>query len=909
MMFRRVSITALVAICASVAMTSVSFAADTGAFQAGRIIDDAVFTNTSSMTVNDIQNFLNSKVPNCDTNHAGMTGGTGTVYNPQFICLKSFYENPSASYTVSFNYQDTNCNWQSDSRTYYYNNAYRYTALTPIYNNGDCHQGYSLKGTIQSVNGVVPSGAISAAQIIYNTAQQYQINPEVLIVLLQKEQGLITDTWPAPYQYQSATGYGCPDYSPCNQGYSGFSNQLKWAATMFHAIMINSPTWYTPYILGNNYIQYSPIASCGGTTVNIQNRATQALYNYTPYQPNTAALAAGYGTGDGCNAYGNRNFWLYFNDWFGSTFGTVNVTSPLTISSGLSQGLFTNYNINAQFTIKNNSAERQDLGMLAIGVRDQNGVNFDFGSQNIVLDPWQTYTYQATRTLNAESQYTFKILNYRSAYGWSETFPGSIDPAYPRSVTSVVQTMPTVSNGPLFDNTNLHVGQSTTLRMSITNNSTLYNASLGYFGVAMSSPSGGNADLPFDTVTSLAPGATYNYAKTFTPKEAGTYNGRVSSTGDGGITWSETRYPAAVSPATNRVSLTVKTNPTLTQGLTITPTTLYAGDVATGTFKIKNFSDSSVVVNKSLCYILRGPNGSNNDFGCVSIGTLTPGQELTYTGSRALTVPGQYRGYFSMFDGSWHDGWSFEQETGAEPTTINFTVKDNPLLSQGLTVDNMNPRVGDTVTGTFKVKNNSSSTVTVNKSLCYIMRSSNNLNYDLGCLPVTTIAAGQELTFSASRKINDPGQFRAYFSMFDGSWHDGWTFSQLTGSEPTTLQFSAKDTPTLTQGLTVSNMSPAVGSTINGTFKVKNNSSSTVTVNKSLCYILRGPNGSNNDFGCLNIGTLTSGQEMIYSGVRTINVPGQYRGYFSMFDGSWHDGWTFQQETGIEPTTVSFTVQ
>ncbi len=26
-----------------------------------------------------------------------------------------------------------------------------------------------------------------------------------------------------------------------------------------------------------------------------------------------------YGTGDGCSAYGNRNFWRYYTDWFGST--------------------------------------------------------------------------------------------------------------------------------------------------------------------------------------------------------------------------------------------------------------------------------------------------------------------------------------------------------------------------------------------------------------------------------------------------------------------------------------------------------------------------------------------------------------------------------------------------------------
>jgi hypothetical protein len=99
-----------------------------------------------------------------------------------------------------------------------------------------------------------------------------------------------------------------------------------------------SPTWYTPYVVGNNTIYYNPgpydntnnryygqygdrrdIQYCGSSIVNIQNRATQALYNYTPYQPNAAALAAGWGQAPPCGSYGNRNFYLYFTSWFGST--------------------------------------------------------------------------------------------------------------------------------------------------------------------------------------------------------------------------------------------------------------------------------------------------------------------------------------------------------------------------------------------------------------------------------------------------------------------------------------------------------------------------------------------------------------------------------------------------------------
>ncbi len=154
----------------------------------------------------------------------------------------------------------------------------------------------------------------SAAHIIWQAAQDYRINPQVLIVLLQKEQGLVTDTLPNSVQYRSAMGFGCPDTAACSEKYYGFRNQVRNAAALFRTVLDGG---WTNYPLGNNYVRYNPNAACGGTTVNIQNLATSALYRYTPYQPNAAALSSSYGGGDSCSAYGNRNFYSYFEDWFG----------------------------------------------------------------------------------------------------------------------------------------------------------------------------------------------------------------------------------------------------------------------------------------------------------------------------------------------------------------------------------------------------------------------------------------------------------------------------------------------------------------------------------------------------------------------------------------------------------------
>ncbi|SFR42403.1 hypothetical protein SAMN04488591_1275 [Microbacterium azadirachtae] len=224
-------------------------------FQAGNIISDAVFTNNSTMSAQQIQDFFNAKVPSCQSG---------------YTCLKDF--------------RVTSQNRPAD---------------------GYC-SGYT---------GVANE---SAASIIYRVSQSCNINPQVLIVMLQKEQGLVTHTWPSSWRYDSALGQGCPDDAPCDPSYVGFFQQIYGAARQMQIYM--EGRWFTWYAPGNTWsILYNPNQACGSGPVFVSNKATAALYYYTPYQPNAAALAAGYGEGDGCSAYGNRNFYNYFTDWFGST--------------------------------------------------------------------------------------------------------------------------------------------------------------------------------------------------------------------------------------------------------------------------------------------------------------------------------------------------------------------------------------------------------------------------------------------------------------------------------------------------------------------------------------------------------------------------------------------------------------
>jgi hypothetical protein len=240
-------------------------AADMSGFRAGAIISDAVFFDEGTMTAPQVQSFLAKRVPACRSG---------------YTCLKDYR-------------QDT-----------------------------------FSRGADPMCGPYQGARAESAADIIVKVGRACGINPQVLVVLLQKEQGLVLSTAPSARAYRSATGYGCPDTAACDAQYYGFYNQVYKAAWAFQRYSNPAGTgpgtaWgsrYTRYAKGTTVqVLYHPDASCGSSAVYISNQATSSLYYYTPYQPDRAALASGYGTGGSCSSYGNRNFYAYFTDWFGSS--------------------------------------------------------------------------------------------------------------------------------------------------------------------------------------------------------------------------------------------------------------------------------------------------------------------------------------------------------------------------------------------------------------------------------------------------------------------------------------------------------------------------------------------------------------------------------------------------------------
>lgn len=165
----------------------------------------------------------------------------------------------------------------------------------------------------------------TAGQIIAKVAVACGISPKAILVILQKEQSLVTATAPSSTAFQASMGAGCPDTAPCDGKYAGFYENVYYGAYLLKGYTIPGSSNYSRYAAGTKAsIAYSPKSygsspTCGFKSVTVLNQATHALYVYTPYTPNAAALKNLYGTGDSCSAYGNRNFWRLWTDWFGPT--------------------------------------------------------------------------------------------------------------------------------------------------------------------------------------------------------------------------------------------------------------------------------------------------------------------------------------------------------------------------------------------------------------------------------------------------------------------------------------------------------------------------------------------------------------------------------------------------------------
>ncbi len=175
----------------------------------------------------------------------------------------------------------------------------------------------------------------TAAELIYDAAISAGINPQVVLVTLQKEQSLIDGRFITSAGLQRALdralGFGCPDDGGCGELFLGFYHQLfgnfdaqgdryiGMAASLARSFYFEAGGGRVgrgPIISGRSArvgetitldnTQGPPNNAPASQAVTLSNYATAALYRYTPHVYN-----------------GNYNFWRFFTGWFRYPNGTL----------------------------------------------------------------------------------------------------------------------------------------------------------------------------------------------------------------------------------------------------------------------------------------------------------------------------------------------------------------------------------------------------------------------------------------------------------------------------------------------------------------------------------------------------------------------------------------------------------
>lgn len=154
------------------------------------------------------------------------------------------------------------------------------------------------------------------AQIIWRVATSYKINPQYLLVLLQKEQSLVESKNITQRALDWATGFGvcdaCSKDDPRISDFKGFANQVEYAAKQhrerYFIQLLGKGTTISGQTPGKTVL-------ISGSKVTPANNATAMLYTYTPH------------------IHGNLNLWRIWKRWFSLTLpdGTIAQSSDGTI--------------------------------------------------------------------------------------------------------------------------------------------------------------------------------------------------------------------------------------------------------------------------------------------------------------------------------------------------------------------------------------------------------------------------------------------------------------------------------------------------------------------------------------------------------------------------------------------------
>lgn len=117
-------------------------------------------------------------------------------------------------------------------------------------------------------------GSRTASQIITQAAQQYEVNPKVILATLEKEQSLVTrQEPPTPVKLRGAMGYAITDHGVVERS-RGFSFQVDKGTRLLRNLFNEGSDKDFPIQKRVDY---------GRHVIQVDNAATYALLSYTPH--------------------------------------------------------------------------------------------------------------------------------------------------------------------------------------------------------------------------------------------------------------------------------------------------------------------------------------------------------------------------------------------------------------------------------------------------------------------------------------------------------------------------------------------------------------------------------------------------------------------------------------------------
>lgn len=208
------------------------------------------------------------------------------------------------------------------------------------------------------------SGNVSAGRIIHDAAAAYDLNPQVILSTLQKEQSLVSGTAGcSTLRYVGAMGYGCPD-SGTTHSYSGGNfysiNGVKTTSVSGTCVNTKDKAGFSQQVIrGAWLLKFGQQRSKGnvnwaiirgswnnsddpdtcyggpmtkGTFKRCKSDANPAIYDgFTVIDSQSVFMGSG---GSAAlywytpHLHGNQSFVNIYEGWFGSTIGLADVAHP-----------------------------------------------------------------------------------------------------------------------------------------------------------------------------------------------------------------------------------------------------------------------------------------------------------------------------------------------------------------------------------------------------------------------------------------------------------------------------------------------------------------------------------------------------------------------------------------------------